>query len=124
MLGDKLMTKEPLAIVTRNDNREFTDITNWVVQALFYGEEQGLTKDSSLYQNYTNLTSRVSELNFLNAVYCVGNYGEIVDGDKPNRGMNQFNDGTTGMLYAIPFGAMKKRKWRWFHFHWWWYDFR
>jgi len=109
IVGNMLLTKEPLAIVTRNNDREFSDIINWVVQALFYGEEQGLTKDSSLCQNYTNLTSHhVSDLNFMNAVYCVGNYGEIIfDGEQNNRGMNQINNGTTGMLYATPFGELE-----------------
>jgi len=78
-----------------------------VVQALFYGEEQGLTKSSSLCQNYTDMTRSLSGLNFLNAVYCVGNYGEILHGDDNNRGANQINNGTTGMLYAIPFGELQ-----------------
>jgi len=109
IVGNMLLTKEPLAIVTRNNDREFSDIINWVVQALFYGEEQGLTKDSSLCQNYSNLTSHhVSDLNFMNAVYCVGNYGEIISEVEQNhRGMNQINNGTTGMLYATPFGELE-----------------
>jgi len=45
-VGDKLMTKEPLSIVTRNNDREFSDVINWVVHSLFYGEEQGMTKDA------------------------------------------------------------------------------
>ena len=107
IVGNELMTKEPLAIVTRNDDREFSDIINWVVHAIFYGEEQGLSKNSSLCQNYTDLTSHhVSDLNFMNAVYCVGNYGEISDGELNHMGMNQINNGTTGMLYATPFGEM------------------
>jgi len=106
VVGNKTISKEPLAIVTRKDDREFSDIINWVVQALFYGEEQELTKDSSPCQNYTNWTSRVSDLDFLNAVYCVGNYGELYDEIQKNRGMNHINTGTTGMLYAIPFGEL------------------
>jgi len=45
-------------------------------------------------------------LNFLNAVYCVGSYYEICDVEQNNMGMNQINNGTTGMLYATPFGEM------------------
>jgi len=105
VLGNKTIEKEPLAIVTRKDDREFSDILNWVVQSTFYGAEQELTKDSSLCQNYTNLTSRVSDLNFLNAVYCVGNYGELCEEILHHLGMNNMNDGT-GMLYAIPFGEL------------------
>jgi len=111
-VGSKMMTKDPLAVVTRNNDREFSDITNWVVQALLYGEEQGITQDLTRCQNYTNLTSHVSDLNFLNAVYCVGNYIELYDGesdlDQSNRGMDQLNNGT-GMLYAIPFGDLESK---------------
>jgi len=107
IVGDKFFTKEPLAIVTRNNDREFSDIVNWVLHALFYGEEQGLSKDASLCQNYTKLTPHnVSDLNFMNAVHCVGNYGELLNSSNNNRGMNQINDGSTGMLYAVPFGQL------------------
>eukprot|EP00580_Thalassiosira_gravida_P000742 CAMPEP_0201599198 /NCGR_PEP_ID=MMETSP0492-20130828/752_1 /ASSEMBLY_ACC=CAM_ASM_000837 /TAXON_ID=420259 /ORGANISM="Thalassiosira gravida, Strain GMp14c1" /LENGTH=875 /DNA_ID=CAMNT_0048061747 /DNA_START=60 /DNA_END=2687 /DNA_ORIENTATION=- len=108
IVGDKFFTKEPLAIVTRNNDREFSDIINWVLHALFYGEEQGLTKKPSLCQNYTNLTSHsASDLKFMNAVYCMGNYGKLFVEDENNRGMNRINNGTTGMLYATPFGRLK-----------------
>ena len=106
IVGDKLKTKEPLAIVTRENDHGFSDTINWVLHALFYGEEQGLRKNSSICQKYTNLTLDVLELNFMNAVYCVGNYEEVFAGDNSNRGMNQINNGT-GMLYATPFGDLK-----------------
>ncbi|KAL7538406.1 hypothetical protein ACHAXR_011016 [Thalassiosira sp. AJA248-18] len=107
-VGRKTATKEPIGIVSRNNDREFSDIINWVVQALFYGEEHGLAKDPTLCQNSTRETSHnVSDLDFMNAVHCVGNYGEIFDGEMNNRGMNQINNGT-GMLYAIPFGNLNK----------------
>ncbi|KAL7532749.1 hypothetical protein ACHAXR_006489, partial [Thalassiosira sp. AJA248-18] len=114
IFGNNTMTKEPLAIVTRNNDREFSDIINWVVQALIFGEEQGLAKDPTLCQNSAKTTFFVSDMDFMNAIYCVGNYGEIFDGEpkifdgRPNsRGMNQINNGT-GMLYAIPFGNLDK----------------
>ena len=106
-LGDKVHAKEPLAIVTRKNDREFSDVINWVVHALYYGEEQGLVKDVSLCQTYKNLPSSASDLDFLNACYCVGNYAEVVfSGVSQGRGMNQINDGTNGMLYTIPFGLV------------------
>ena len=108
ILSQKSMTKEPLAIVSRNDDREFSDIVNWVLQALFFGEEQGLTRDPALCQAYTNFNLHdASRLHFLNAVYCVGNYGEIFHNGLVHRGRNNMNNGT-GMLYAIPFGELKK----------------
>jgi len=107
-VGNRLMSKEPLAtIVTRSNDVEFSDVINWVANALFYGEEQWLTKEPDHCQMYTNFTSRASDLNFMNAVHCVGNCGEILDSAESDRGMNQINDGTTGMIYAIPVGALE-----------------
>ena len=111
-VGEELKTKEPLAIVTRKGDREFSDVINWVLQSLFYGEEQDLTRDSTLCQNNTSLEDRTeaADLNYLNAVHCMGNYGDILynGGLKDyHRGMNQINNGSSGMLYAIPFGDIE-----------------
>lgn len=106
VIGEKMVSKEPLAIVTRNNDVEFSDIVNWMVQALFYGEEQGLMKDPSRCRRYTNLTGRVADLDFMNAVYCVGNYGELAPASSKNLDTNHINNGTTGMIYAIPFGTL------------------
>ena len=108
VLGDKLMMKDPLAAVTRNNDPEFSDVVDWVINALFYGEEQGLIANSSLCQNYTNSTVDAPDLRFMNAVYCVGNYRNIVFGkDWINHGMNYINvNGSTRMLFATPFGKL------------------
>lgn len=107
VLGEKLLTKEPSAVVTRDDDREFSNVVEWVVQALFFGEERGLARSPSLCRTRADSPGGAADLDFLNAVYCVGNYKEISrDGD--NRGMNLINDGTTGMIYPIPFGELEQ----------------
>ncbi|KAL7545664.1 hypothetical protein ACHAWF_009014 [Thalassiosira exigua] len=79
--GTKLVTKEPISMVTRNTDSEWSVIVEWVLQALIYAEEQGLTKDVTLCQIGTNLTLKNAvDLDFMNAVYCVGNYGEQFSG--------------------------------------------
>lgn len=103
-VGDKQFTKAPHAFVTRNTDREFSDVVNWVLQALFYGEEQDLTKNATLCGNTTNVTSVASELNYLNAVYCVGSYKDVYH-FPGHRGMNSINNGTK-MHYPIPFGDL------------------
>lgn len=106
-LGSKTKTNEPLAIVTRNTDREFSDVVNWVLQALIYGAEQGLAMDVSRCSKvlYSTLTVPVSDLNYLNAVHCVGNYFEIMNyGAKSNPVWSQKNDSAAGMIYATPFG--------------------
>jgi len=107
VLGDKLMTKEPLAAVSRSSDQIFSDVINWVIQALFYGEEKGLTRDPEKCQKQMDYITHPSSLNFLNAVYCVGNYSQIVfNGTDTSKGMNSINGGDSGMLYAIPFGSL------------------
>ena len=114
VLGDKLMTKEPLAAVSRSSDQTFSDVVNWVIQALFYGEEKGLTRDPEKCQKQVDYITHPSSLNFLNAVYCVGNYGQIVFGQRvfngtdTSRGMNSINRGDSEMLYAIPFGSLDR----------------
>jgi general L-amino acid transport system substrate-binding protein len=103
-VGKIQFTKEPHAFVTRNNDREFSDVVNWILQALFYGEEQGLMKNATLCSNSTNVTSVASELNYLNAVYCVGSYKDLHDHPQ-NRGMNRINNGTK-MHSLIPFGDL------------------
>ena len=76
--ANDLVTKEPVAAVTRKNDAEFTDIVNYVVQAIIYGEEKGIMKDLELCRPYTSLTGSAADLNFLYAVYCMGNYGQIV----------------------------------------------
>ena len=58
--------------VTRNNDREFSDVVNWVLHALFFGEEQGLRQNATECSNSTKVTpvASESELNYLDAVYC------------------------------------------------------
>ena len=112
MWGDMMITTTPYAMATRNDDREFSDTVNWVLQSLFYGDEQGLLKDASRCQKYTSLPAHVAQLNFMNAMYCIGSYGQILkeyeeQSEVSSSDINKINYGTTGMLYATPLGEYK-----------------
>mmetsp|Transcript_10548 Transcript_10548/g.22344 ORF Transcript_10548/g.22344 Transcript_10548/m.22344 type:complete len:360 (+) Transcript_10548:418-1497(+) len=99
--GEEILSKEPLAIVTRKDDREFSDIVNWIIHTILHQEGH---RDPTLCQNYTDLTSLDAlDLNFKNAVHCVGNVTEIF-GETGTR--IQLENGTSGLLYAIPFGNL------------------
>ncbi len=75
-----------------------------------FGEEHELTKNPSLCQNYTNFTSHhVSDLSFLNAIYYVGNYGKLFDGETNNPGMNKLNHRASKMIYATPFDELENK---------------
>ena len=106
--GINTFTNEPLAIVTRSDESEWSDIVNWVMQALFYGEKVGRGQNQDKCRNDTP-TTVASKLNYLNAVDCVGNYGELFSqafGDNRND-INKINHGTgeltTNNLFSVVF---------------------
>ena len=40
-------------------------------------------------------------------MYCVGNYGELFFAGQGERGLNQINNETSGMICAVPFGELQ-----------------
>lgn len=106
IVGANTFTNEPLAIVTRSDETEWSDIVNWVVQSLFYGERQGLVQNALLCEK-DRLSTIPSKLDYRKAVYCVGNYGEIYArgfGSSDNRSnINRINNGTGEYSHELPF---------------------
>ena len=78
---DKDKFKGPHSIVTRNEmanDREFGDIATWTIMALIYGEAHNITKDPSKCQPYEELPSNPADLDYMKAVYCVGNNADIM----------------------------------------------
>ena len=112
-VGDKLLDIEPIAVVTRQSDREFSDVVNWAINSMKYGEAKNITKDDSLCNPYEKNPS-VFDLDFMNAVYCVGNYAELwrqPRSKQPSqmypirRAVNELNNGTH-LLYSPPFGDL------------------
>ena len=100
VIGSSTFTNEPLAIVTRSDESEWSDIVNWVMQALFYGEKVGLVQNKKECNNETRGTV-ASKLNYVNAVNCVGNYDEIFSrtfGAANRNDINKINWGTGKLM--------------------------
>eukprot|EP00804_Cyclotella_cryptica_P018122 CCRYP_005906-RB/>CCRYP_005906-RB protein AED:0.01 eAED:0.01 QI:1407/1/1/1/1/1/2/361/429 len=111
VIGDKTFNNDPLAFATRPDDPEWSRIINWVAQVLFFGERQEITKNLTLCQNSSGtFNASWTELNYLNAVYCVGNYAEIYSSSQlakyDRQTINTINNGTA-MLYAIPNGNLR-----------------
>ncbi|EJK55621.1 hypothetical protein THAOC_24631, partial [Thalassiosira oceanica] len=75
-VGDKFLEMEPLAAVTRQSDREFSDVVNWVINSMKYAEAKNITKDDSMCNPYEKKPSAL-DLNYMNAVYCVGNYADL-----------------------------------------------
>lgn len=109
-IGNKTLNNDPLAFVTRHDDYEWSNVVNYALQALFYGERQGIGKNETMCRNHTDdLSSNWYGLNYLNAVYCVGNYSEIYSNsqfaDFTRTTIDTINNGTP-MLYVIPYGNL------------------
>jgi general L-amino acid transport system substrate-binding protein len=106
ILGNNILSKEPLAFVTRDDDARWSDVVNWVIQALLSAEELGTTQSTA--QEMGSLIS-VENL-FMRAVEASGNYGEIyarnMESIVPRRGLNGINPGDSGRHYSYPFGSL------------------
>ena len=113
--GTRLFSREPISIVTRQDDPLFSDLIEWLIQALIFAEEEGITKDSaqqleSTYVFGGNVTNPhpVFDRVFENAIGVRGNYGEMyqynVQSHLPRGGMNLLNNGSSPIMYSFPFG--------------------
>jgi hypothetical protein len=47
VLGINILSKEPIAFVNRDDDARWSDVVNWVIQALLSDEELGTTQSSA-----------------------------------------------------------------------------
>jgi len=115
VIGEGLYTYEPVSIVTRDDDTEFSDFVNWVLQALLAAEQHGITKDNIMlmsgdvpkFRQPSVFGDQYKDM-FYDAVAAVGNYGEIYERLSPEiyprNLVNSINNGTTGLIHASPLG--------------------
>ena len=102
--GTETVKIEPISIVTRGDDREFADVMSWVVNAAIYGEEQNISNNPSLCQPYDSPPTASYDIDYMLAVYCVGNYQSVWEGivskeDWEGRDeLNRINNGTSMIL--------------------------
>ena len=106
---------EPHSVVTRKGmagDREFSDIATWTILALIYGEARNFTKDPPQCQAYDELPTNPAELDYMKAVHCVGNYGEITSSyrqaQSPLNKMNHLNSGQA-MIAGNNLGNLAQR---------------
>ncbi|MFM2314370.1 MAG: hypothetical protein RLZZ04_3646 [Cyanobacteriota bacterium] len=117
-----VLSKEPLAPVTVNDDAQWFDVVKWVIYAMIEGEELGInsqniasftqTKDPEI-RRFLGLEDNLgADMGLSNdfasrIIKHVGNYGEVYERNlgKPfglERGLNAlWTDG--GLMYAPPF---------------------
>jgi len=104
--GKISFTKEPLAMVTRDDDPEFAAFVYKVLQVLLLAETQNVTMMTA-----STVSGTTEFFGVTNALTAVGNYGEVytrhLSSISPRLEVNTINDGeTTGLLYSYPLGKV------------------
>jgi general L-amino acid transport system substrate-binding protein len=77
--GRSRHSKDPLALVTREDDVKWSNFVFWIVSSIFYAEEAGITSETATDMPWTSLFGPDYAFMFQNAVGAVGNYGEIYE---------------------------------------------
>jgi len=93
--GSGRFSKDPLALVTRQDDPQWSAYVYWIVSSIFYAEEQNISASSSLNMPIVNLFGALHTRMFRDAVEAVGSYADIYErniGDEsPRGGLNLLN---------------------------------
>ena len=111
-IGNNVHSKEPFALVTRDDDVIWSDFVNWVMQTLIAAEDEGITSDVAHLIPLRSEAFFGDEFSsmFRDVVSVVGNYGEIYERNLehilPRPVSDYINDGKTGLIYAFPFGNL------------------
>lgn len=78
-VGLKLFSDSPLTVVTSQTDQTWSSFVYWILDALHYAEEEGITQATSSKMPYNYLFGGELERSFRDAVAAVGNYGEIFE---------------------------------------------
>jgi ABC-type amino acid transport substrate-binding protein len=104
----RYFTKDPLAMVTRQNDSVWSDFVNWVLLALFRADEVGFSSfpETLVFgQQYKDM--------FSDAVAEVGTYGDMYEDFLEHTvSRSEVNEivkekQKTGLLYAMPFGRLE-----------------
>jgi hypothetical protein len=77
--GDGTYSKDPLALVTRQDDPQWSAFVYWIVSAIFYAEEEGITTSTYTQMPVVNLFGTLYSSMLRDAIGAVGSYAEIYD---------------------------------------------
>lgn len=104
-ISSKRVSKDPLALVTKQDDAQWSDFVYWVVGATFYAEENAITRANASKMPSTNLFGPVLQDMMKDAVRGAGNYGEIyqrnLEAIIARSGLNELNQGGA-QFYPLP----------------------
>jgi ABC-type amino acid transport substrate-binding protein len=113
VFGSNVHSKEPLALVTRDDDHQFSSFCNWIVQSLFSAEE---VRNSGSATSLSDLPTpsvfgEQYEFMFQDAFAVVGDYDQIykrhLERYVPRSAANRINMGDSPAMFPIPFGNLK-----------------
>ena len=105
--GSTRFDVEPYALITREDDVQFTSFVYWIVSAIFYAEEQDITQNRANRMDLVNLFGSAFSDMFRSAISSVGNYAEIyqrnAEFEFPRSSVNNLNVQLGGpQHYPIP----------------------
>lgn len=106
--GKRPFTQDVATVATRDDDPEWSDFVNAILIGLFAAERANITQpNASLMLNAAVLGQELKQV-----VEAVGNYGDLfsrgVETILHRGNWNLLNDGSTGLLYTLPFGKVYK----------------
>lgn len=103
-------SKEPLAIVTKSHDPEFSDFVDSIMQALLVADKYNITQATADDFPQTTMFGEAYKDMFRNAIRVAGNYNELyqrfLQQYIPRSSLNLLNNGSTGLLYSLPFGDL------------------
>ena len=100
--GNKVLSKDPLALVTLPDDPQWSAFVFWIVQAIFFADEEGISSSTAGFSlPQTNLFGPSNHRMLRDAVAAVGSYDEIYNRHVrpelgPRSGLNQRNKAPLG----------------------------
>jgi len=112
-VGKYKFSKIALTIATRQDDPQWSDFINWILQALLAAEEQNITKSNAEAFPNTMVFGEQYKRMFSAAIGEAGNYAELYETHHkhtPREGLNLLNNGTTGLVTPFQFGPLVQSK--------------
>lgn len=105
-VGVKRYSKDPLAITTRQDDPNWSDLVRWVYWALVYAEEENIHQSNATLMPRTTLFGPLRTNLFYHAINAVGSYGELYDRNFgsliPQGGVHSINRGDSPQMVSLP----------------------
>ena len=118
--GNQMFSQEPLSLVTRKEDPEWSKLVGFVVNLLYAAESQNISKTSArdLYSMFPASEANAKDEEMLATAESIisefGHYGDLYEKNLedilPRRGANMLyqNQSATGLLYNVPFGQVNE----------------